>query len=171
MRQLAIRPLEPGDLDGVRAMLGRLSCQSRYRRFLSTTPAGPEWELSYLSRLRPGVGLALVAEESDDCDGSRQETDTADRNRLVGLARYHRTTDDHAEVAVAVEDDRQGRGIGRALMGELSRRAHGDGLTALDVTILTDNLPALRLVHGMAPTRVRLQLVHGLLEGSIPLAG
>lgn len=141
-------------------MLGRLGTESRYHRFFSTNPASIEWELSYLGRLDPSVGTALVAEVAAEPD-----------YRLVGLARYHCTERGHAEVALAVEDDCQHQGIGRSLLNELTREALRDGLSSLDLTFLAENHPVMSLVRRLVPSRARLHVDHGVFEASIQLTG
>lgn len=155
MTKLTVRPMEPDDLVGVRDLFSRLSDESRYRRFFSLSVRAPEWELEYLAGLDGHDRLALIALVDD---------------RIVGLARFHRTEDGHADVAVAVEDVCQHRGVGRRLMQELARAARREGLSALDVSVLGENLPALRLIRRMAPAE-HLHLDHGVFEASISLAG
>jgi GNAT superfamily N-acetyltransferase len=64
-----------------------------------------------------------------------------DGGRIVGVARYIALPHDSraAEVAVAVDDEWQGRGIGRRLMRELVDRARAEGYTRLLAYVGADN--------------------------------
>jgi len=59
----------------------------------------------------------------------------------VGVARYIALPYDPgvAEVAIAVDDHWQGRGIGRRLLGALFDRARAEGVTCLLAYVDTDN--------------------------------
>jgi GNAT superfamily N-acetyltransferase len=156
MRQLiAIRGFEPDDLPAVRAMFDRVSHETIYRRFFSGGVAGPRSELRYLAEVDGHDRLALIAVTG---------------GRAVGLARYQRTASGHAELAVIVEDAWQHHGVGRRLVAELARTARREGVIALDMSVLGENVAALRLVRRLAPSGV-LHLDHGVFEATVPLAG
>ena len=108
---LEIRPIEPGDRDGFVEAFERLGENSRYRRFLS--PHGPlsEAELRYFTEVDHHDHEALVAIDPLTAGG--------------GVARYVRSTESpgHAEVAVAVVDDWQRRGVGTRLATRTRARA------------------------------------------------
>ena len=135
MTQLRVRPLEPEDLPAVEAMFARVSDETIYRRFFTGGIGGPRHELQELARLDGHDRAALVAMSG---------------RRAVGVARYHRTATGHAEAAVIVEDACQHHGIGRRLMAGLAGVARREGVVALDVSILGENLPALRLLRRLA---------------------
>jgi len=137
-------------------MFSRLSDLSRYQRFFSYSLAGPRQELAYLGSVDGHERLALVAEAGD--------------GRVVGMARFHRLQDGHADVAVVVEDAFQHHGVGRRLMAELSRAARREGVTIFDVEVLGDNVDALRLLRSLAPHR-QLHLESGVFETRVSLAG
>ena len=153
--QPCIRPFDHHDLSTVRAMFDRVSDETVYRRFFTSGPSGPRSELDYLAAVDGHDRLALVAVTG---------------GRTVGLARYHRTGGGHADVAVIVEDAWQRHGVGRRLLAELVRAARDEGVVSLDMTILGENVPALRLLRGLAPWR-QLQLDHGVFEASVGIAG
>lgn len=152
---IAIRAFEPDDLPAVQAMFDRVSHETIYRRFFSGGAAGPRSELKYLAEVDGHDRLALIAVTG--C-------------RTVGLARYQRTGSGHAELAVIVEDAWQHHGVGRRLVAELVRTARREGVIALDMSVLGENAPALRLVRRLAPSGL-LHLDHGVFEASVPLAG
>ena len=75
-----------------------------------------------------------------------------DRGRLVGLATWAGAGGDgRAELAaLAVAEDRRGRGVGAALVEAVAGAARTDGATTLWLVTTNDNLDALRLYqrHG-----------------------
>ena len=155
MTQLTFRQLETGDLPSVRAMFERVSDETVYRRFFTAGDSGPRYELAELAQLDGHDRVAVIA-----IAGSR----------AVGVARYSRTKSGHAELAVLVEDDCQHHGIGVRLTSELARAARREGVLALDVSILGENAPALRLLRHLAPSEP-VHLDGGIFEASIPVAG
>jgi acetyltransferase len=152
---VSVRPMEPSDLGAVSRLFDQLSDESRYQRFFSRGRAGLLYELGYLQSLDGCQRVALVAESAGE---------------IIGLARYHLTGAGHAEVAVVVADAWQHRGVGHRLLRDLTDLARGHGVETIDVSMLGDNLAALRLLRGLAG-RHPLHLDHGVFEASIPLAG
>lgn len=153
--QLTVRSLEPEDLPAIEAMFARVSDETIYRRFFTSGISGPRHELQELARLDGHDRVALVAMSG---------------RRAVGVARYHRTATGHAEAAVIVEDACQHHGIGRRLMAGLAGAARREGVVALDMSILGENSPALRLLRRLAPAP-QLHLERGVFEATVPLAG
>ena len=110
-------------------------------------------ELSEDTRRRRFGGLAsqLGARELDrltDVDHHEHEALAAvapGDGRIVGVARYIALPDDPgaAEVAIAVDDEWQGRGLGRRLMRRLAERASDEGITRLLAYVGADNRPVL----------------------------
>ena len=129
--------LEPTDGERLRRFFYRLSPESRYRRFLSPVArpdqAQPERLLDIDHRDREAV-VAVVGGE------------------IIGVARYARLAgDSSAEMAVAVADEWQGRGVGACLARELVARATANGIRCLKVVMLRENVPAIALFRGLAP--------------------
>ena len=108
------------------------SPQSRLLRFHTGMPA-----------LRPSMAEQLAATPSL---GLRNW-----RGRLVADARYTRTHDDEAELAVLISDKYQGRGLGLALLAVLFERAHADGVRVLNAEVLNSNDAMVRLLEKLAP--------------------
>lgn len=73
------------------------------------------------------------------------------RGRLVAEARYTRTHDDEAELAILISDKYQGRGLGLALLALLFERAHADGVRVLNADVLNSNVAMVRLLEKLAP--------------------
>ncbi len=60
--------------------------------------------------------------------------------RVVGHAFCVVATDgDHSDVALAVADDYQGRGLGTILLGQLAEAAAANGVRVLEATVLPEN--------------------------------
>jgi len=123
-----IRPLTPADRDALAAAFARLSYDTRRRRFGALASRLGEGELDQLTQIDHHDHEALVA--------IAPET-----GRIVAVARYVALPDDlgSAEVAIAVDDDWQGVGIGRRLVAELSERARAEGTTRLLAYVAPDN--------------------------------
>jgi RimJ/RimL family protein N-acetyltransferase len=138
--RLAVRPLEAEDKDELREGIEHLSPSSRYRRFFVPTVRLSDAELTYLTTLDHTRHEALVAIDPRTDDG-------------VGVARYVVTDEAPAtaEIAVTVNDAWQGRGVGRALLGELARVAREHGIEHFSAMILTDNQPMIRLAESVGP--------------------
>jgi GNAT superfamily N-acetyltransferase len=141
--RVAVRPIEPGDRNAFVAAFERLSEESRYRRFLSPHDHLSEAELHYLTEVDHRDHEALVAVDPDTGDG-------------VGVARYVRDLQrsDSAEIAVAVADDWQGRGIGTELLHRLADRAREEGIARFTALMLADNRPMMQLLGDLGETRI-----------------
>jgi RimJ/RimL family protein N-acetyltransferase len=131
-----LRPLEPSDRDRLATLFRRLSPESRRRRFLGPKPELSPRELRYLTAVDHNWHEALAA--VDRRDGS-----------IVGIARY---IGDHgrpgaADMAVAVTDELQRRGIGTALSRCLIGRARVNGFDVLTASTLWENRPARTLLR------------------------
>jgi RimJ/RimL family protein N-acetyltransferase len=136
---IQIRPLEPSDRSRLAALFKRLSPESRRRRFLGSKPELSERELRYFTEIDHHWHEALAA--VDRRDGS-----------IVGIARYVGLADrpTAADVAVAVADEVQRRGIGTTLARCLIARARVNGFDVLTASTLWENRPARVLLrrHG-----------------------
>ncbi len=134
--RLGVRAIGRGDRDGLAAMFGRLSPESRHRRFLSPKPELTARELTYLT----------------DIDHVCHEAFAAVRRRdgvIVGVARYahHPGVPGAADLAVEVIDELQGMGIGTALAARTVRSARANGFARLTATTLWENRPARALLR------------------------
>lgn len=136
--RLLIRPIVPADADALAEAFERLSPLSRYRRFftpmtrLSSTMLRALTEIDYTDR------FAWVAFACED-----------EATHLVGVARWIRLEDrSTAEVAVAVVDPYQGRGIGSLLLDALVLEALRAGICRFHGSVLADNTPMRAVLAG-----------------------
>lgn len=138
----------------VDAVFEGLSARSRYLRFHSPTP-----------RLTASARRALA-----DVDGTRHAAVCARvADEPIGIARIIRTGECGAEIAVAVVDRWQRRGVGRHLLEALTEVAARLGVAELHGDVLPDNHAMLALVRRVLPG-VRLTREIDTIKLSYPLA-
>ena len=133
---LVVRPLRNGDAATVLAVFERLGDDSRRRRFHGPKPCLREQELRQLATVDE-AHHALVGWVEGDA-------------RPAAIARLARTSRGSAEIAFAVADDYQHRGIGAALAAELIVDARMAGITEITALTTPDNPAALALVRRVA---------------------
>jgi GNAT superfamily N-acetyltransferase len=91
------------------------------------------------------------------------------QDRIVGVARYDRAPGtDLAEVAVAVIDEFQRRGLGSVLLAELARVARAQGILMFQLIVLPENREMLGLLRKMGWIH-QAKVVGGLYEISFEL--
>jgi ribosomal protein S18 acetylase RimI-like enzyme len=130
--RLLVRPLRRGDADTVVALFARLGEQSRRRRFHGSKPRLDERELRVLTAV-DARHHALVAHVDGD-------------SRPAGIARLVRDGNS-AEIAIAVADEHQHRGIGSALTCELIADARAAGVTEITALVSSDNPAAVAVLR------------------------
>lgn len=148
------RPLEPTDIVRMAGFFYRLSPETVYKRFL-TSYSGPErllplMNVDHINR----AAIAAINEHGD----------------IVGVARYGRVRGDlsTAEVAVVIQDDYQGRGIGTRLLREVAEVAVDNGVRRFVATVLADNEASLRMLRRAFPG-IELQRNGTQYDVTIPL--
>jgi len=141
--EVLIRPIRPEDKRGLLEGVERLGPESRYRRFLSATPTLSKAALRYLTEVDHQAHEALLAVDPRTRDG-------------LGVARFVRSTDDPtvAEVAVAVTDSWQRRGLGTALLVELAARAREEGVEHFSALVLAENDAIIELLRRLGDVQV-----------------
>jgi RimJ/RimL family protein N-acetyltransferase len=135
--ELSVRPIRPTDKEALLDLFERLSPRSRLRRFLAPKPSLSRRELAYLTEIDHRTHEALVAVDGD--------------GTFVGVARYACAPGEStvADVAFAVADASQGRGIGTGLARLLFADARANGITRLVAMTLPENRPARKLLGRM----------------------
>jgi GNAT superfamily N-acetyltransferase len=138
--RVTVRHIRPSDADELRRAYGRLSPQSRYRRFLASMPALSEEMIRYLTDVDGQGHVALVA----TCESHDLKSEVG-----LGVARFIRLREepDVAEAAVTVVDEMQRKGIGRILTQTLGEAALERGVKRFRGEVLADNAPMRRLLE------------------------
>ncbi len=136
-----IRPLEDGETGPVLGVFDGLRARSRELRFMSPKFRLTVTDLCHLTHVDGRDRVALVAELPD--------------GRPIGIARFVRSDTDSsaADVAVAVVDRWQRRGIGRRLARALAEYAASVGVRRFTVDMMRENTGALRLMHHAGDVR------------------
>jgi RimJ/RimL family protein N-acetyltransferase len=127
---ITIRPLRNGESGVVQQVFDNLGARSRALRFNGAKNVLTRGDLTALSRV-DATHHVLVALIDD---------------RPVGIARLVRDGDT-AEVAFAVVDDWQGRGVGSTLVSRLAMDARAAGVTRFAADVRADNEASLALVR------------------------
>ena len=129
---IEVRALRPADRDELLGALGRMSDESIRLRFFAPKRHFSPGEVERYVNVDFVTHVALVAVR--DQDGRRS---------IAGAGRYIVTEPGVAEVAFAVDDAQQGRGIGGLLLRHLARIARAAGLRELVAEVLAENAPML----------------------------
>jgi GNAT superfamily N-acetyltransferase len=134
---VATRPVRPEDATLFCRLWDRLSPETVYRRF-------------HAPLRRPPVPAARLVEVDHDL---REAVVAVVGDDVVGVARYDRSSADPgtAEFAVVVEDAWQGVGVGRQVLGELTRLAAQRGVRTLTATVQADNDRIVHLIRRLLP--------------------
>ena len=133
-RSVVIRALKPEDRSAMLSAVGRVSAQSLYRRFFGPKRGFSETEVDFFVNVDFVNHVALVA-----------AVDENGKDTVVGAGRYIVTEPGSAEVAFAVVDEYQGKGIGTALLKILLLIARERRLERLVAEVLPENAPMLAM--------------------------
>ncbi|MDP3983673.1 MAG: GNAT family N-acetyltransferase [Acidimicrobiia bacterium] len=137
-----IRPIRADDADGLIRFFSRLGPQSRYFRFFRVKETLGLDEAIYFTTVDYANRMALLA---------------VDAGEIVGVGRFDALPEDPgvAEVAFAVADSHQGKGIGSELLSLLTVHARRHGITGFRAFVMADNLQMMRVLRnsGYALTR------------------
>jgi GNAT superfamily N-acetyltransferase len=141
--RVRIRPWRPSDRQLLVSGFYRLSPISSYRRFLSASPVLTTKMEHDLTDIDHGDHEAIVALDERGSQG-------------VGIARYVRSVERRnvAEVALAVIDDWQGRGLGTLLLDVISARARQQGIKTFSALMLAENREMRALLDRLGPVRI-----------------
>lgn len=126
---IRIRAITPADKDLLFAHFSGLSQDSRYTRFFGAKRTLTRDELARLTELDFDDQVGLTATLIED-----------GKERFIGVGRYFRLQDrTRAEVAFAVLDEYQGRGIATLLLEHLRRIAHQSGIVEFSAEVMASN--------------------------------
>lgn len=149
-----VRPILPSDADGLQDLVHRMSRRSIYFRFFRVKKELTPEELEAFTNLDYDDRMAFVAIK----DG-----------KILGVSRYTRLADDPstAEVAFAVADADQNRGIGTMLLTLLTAYAREHGIEAFRAYVLADNRGMMRVFRNAGFTMHR-ELEEGVYTVEFP---
>ena len=126
-----VRPITPDDAGLLRSMFERLGPESRYFRFFKMKKNLSDDELRRFTNVDYRDRMALLAEIGGE---------------MVALASYDREPGETgAEVAFAVVDDHQGRGLGTKLLELLTNHARTHGIQGFRAYVLGENSQMMRV--------------------------
>jgi acetate---CoA ligase (ADP-forming) len=131
-----LRAIRPDDRERLVEHFHRLSARSVYFRFFGAKRRLTEEELDRFTRLDFEQRVALVATLRE-----------GGAERIIGVGRYALLpgSPPAAEIAFAVADDHQGRGIGTVLLEHLVTIARARGVTAFQAEVLGENNQMLKV--------------------------
>ncbi|HTU67587.1 MAG TPA: GNAT family N-acetyltransferase [Steroidobacteraceae bacterium] len=137
-----IRPITPADAERERAFITGLSPASRHARFMHAVREPTDEFIRRLVEVDGVRDQALVAVLGEGAE-----------ERIIGVARYCADDDGpDCELAVAVADEWQCRGIGTTLVQALFAAAARAGFRAIYGTMLPDNARMLELAEHLGLT-------------------
>jgi GNAT superfamily N-acetyltransferase len=146
IKGITIRPLRNGETAAVQAVFDRLGPRSRLLRFGGAKTVLTENDLRLLTRV----------------DGDHHVLVALAQGEPIGIARLVRDGDE-ADVAFAVADDWQSKGVGSILADRLACEARAAGILRLRATMQAENKASLKLMRRM--TRgLTTRVVSGQLE-------
>jgi RimJ/RimL family protein N-acetyltransferase len=138
--KVQIRPIAPEDEPLLHEAVAAMSERTVYFRFFSPLKRMPDALAHRLAVVDYKDRFALVAT-------TRKPTGS---ERILGVARYDRVPNaDVAEMAVAVVDEFQHRGLGGALLAILARVAREHGIKTFSLIVLPENQQMLGLLRKM----------------------
>lgn len=151
-----VRPIVPDDADRLRRFFEQLGPQSRYFRFFQIKKELEPGEISYFTQVDYDRRMALIALHGED---------------MIGVGRYDRLTAEPevAEVAFAVADRHQGRGIGTELLQLLTVYARQQGVASFQAFVLPENVQMMRVFRNSGYELTRT-LSEGVYTVSFPVA-
>ena len=135
-----LRPIVPEDEPLLHEAVAAMSERTVYFRFFSP-----------IKRMSDALAHRLAVVDYNDRFAIVATThNPTSKERIVGVARYDRALGtDVAEVAVAVIDEFQRRGLGGQLLAELARVGRAHGIRTFSLIVLPENGEMLGLLRRM----------------------
>ncbi|GEP53355.1 GNAT family N-acetyltransferase [Reyranella soli] len=143
---LEVRALRPDDRAAMLESIGRFSNEALHRRFFAPKRNFSEREIDFFLNVDFESHVALVAVLAE-----------GGRPVIVGGSRYVVCRPGCAEVAFAIDDPHQKRGIATHLIAHLIRIARAAALKEFVAEVLPENMPMLKVFErcGLAMTTRR----------------
>jgi GNAT superfamily N-acetyltransferase len=154
---IRLRPIDPSDVDELKAGLLRLSPETRIKRFHTPVTQLTDAQWRYLTEVDGHNHVAYAACLDEDFED-------ATRGAIIGVGRFIRDAKEPnvAEVAFVVHDRCQRRGVGRALRDRIREEALARGIDFFRAHVLPSNLGIRRLLQ--TPTLIRLNEREGAIH-------
>jgi acyl-CoA synthetase (NDP forming)/RimJ/RimL family protein N-acetyltransferase len=152
-----VRPTAPSDQAAMRRFFEGLSPEARYRRFFSAAPPSDTLIARFCDSSNPLTALTLIAVRRMD-----------EEERIVAVASYTATDPRAAEVAFAVDERFQGKGVATLLLEQLAAAAAAHGFERFQATTFTDNTAMLQ-VFRESGFQAGSMLVDGEVDVSLTL--
>ncbi|MEA2638580.1 MAG: hypothetical protein QOE18_1637 [Chloroflexota bacterium] len=145
-----VRPIRPDDAAAHRAFFAKQSPQSVYFRFFSHRTELSDHEVTRFTTIDDHERMAFVAFLRDE---------------MIAIGRYDRlVSGDEAEVAFAVADEHQGRGLATLLLEYLATYAAGNGIMRFVAETLADNRRMLDVFHAAGLRRESRSIECGVVH-------
>jgi GNAT superfamily N-acetyltransferase len=132
--EIRIRALRPDDGERIVEAFSKLDPESVYTRFFRYKKEVSEADLRVIRELDFETRVALVATLTEN-----------GREIVIASSSYSMYGDKTAEIAFVVEEDYQGLGIGRRLLGHLGKIARARGITTFTAEVLYQNVSMLKV--------------------------
>ncbi|MBI4613024.1 MAG: GNAT family N-acetyltransferase [Planctomycetes bacterium] len=155
--ELLLRPIKRSDEDLVKDLFYSQSDETRYYRFFTTRKFLPKTTLQYLVNIDYNDMMALCAVEARGA-----------LERIVGVARYYLNPHNRmAELGIAIHDDWQRKGLGKALLSHLIDAAKEKGVKGFTADVLADNVGMFKLLAALKiPVKTKIDAGVGHVEFS-----
>jgi acyl-CoA hydrolase/GNAT superfamily N-acetyltransferase len=135
--ELLLRAVKLSDEDLLKDFFYSLSDQSNYRRFIMLRRRLPHEVLQKFTAIDYTKQMVILA-----------VVEQGEKELVVGVGQYVIQEEEHtAEIALAVRDDWQRKGIGELLLNYMSEIAKRQGLLGFTADVLGENTPVLKLIE------------------------
>jgi len=142
--EIVVRAITPTDKGRLLDFFDSLSGQTIRSRFLRLKPSLSEEELAALTEVDFVGHVGIVATSG-----------TGEGESIVGVGRYVVLDDSggkRAEIALAITDKHQGRGIGVLLIEQLSTIAAAQGIAEFEMYVPSENRGRLQILEDLGRT-------------------
>lgn len=157
MSEITIRAIRPDDRERIVKAFRGLDRSSVYLRFFSQKKELEDEELRRVTECDGVSEVALVA-----------TVGSGDREIIVGLGEYARSGA-AADIAFAVEEDFQRRGIASRLLQQLVDIGRANGIVRFEADVLAENTPMLAVLRNSG-LRIRTSHGQGVVHATLFLA-
>jgi len=154
--QVSLRAVRPDDRERIVKAFQALEGRSVYLRFFAYKKELSEEELRRVTQCDGVTEAVLVA-----------TVGSGDRETVVGLGSYVRNGS-AADIAFAVEEDFQGRGIASRLLQRLADIARTNGIVRFEADVLAENTSMLAVLRNSG-LRMRTSYAEGVVHATLSL--